>query len=128
MPQTKKSCYLCGLSNCFERKGVVRDNPHLKINQCGSCGLVFLSSQDHVVEQFYEQGGMFAYDTADMNDFQSRLIETAQDDERRLNFLYPLLCNKNLLDFGCGLGGFLLKAKKNTQKADGIEPAKASKN
>ena len=36
---------------------------------------------------------------------------TEEDDERRFQMLKTLLPNKDLLDFGCGNGGFLKKQR-----------------
>ena len=38
-----------------ERKGVVRDNPKIKILECEKCGLVQLDETSHIVEGFYEE-------------------------------------------------------------------------
>ncbi|TGL77321.1 class I SAM-dependent methyltransferase [Leptospira jelokensis] len=49
------------------------------------------------------------------------LKETEKDDERRFQFLKEKMVNRKVLDFGCGVGGFLLKAKNVATKADGVE-------
>ena len=48
--------------------------------------------------------------------------ETKIDDDRRIKFLTEKIRNKKVLDFGCGNGGFLLKANGLTNEAVGIEP------
>jgi len=50
--------------------------------------------------------------------------ESYFDDERRFQFLKSLLPNRSVLDFGCGTGSFLSKAKTLTNKVHGIEPEK----
>jgi len=47
--------------------------------------------------------------------------ETSMDDERRFVFLKGALENKTVLDFGCGNGGFLLKARNLASYAAGVE-------
>ena len=44
------------------------------------------------------------------------LDETYTDDIRRFNFIKEKIVNKSLLDFGCGIGGFL-QLVQNSQLA-----------
>ncbi len=103
------SCYLCGSSELKIRDGSVRDMKSLKILECSRCGLVFLSSFDHVKANFYTESGMHA---AEDSLFQDWIKETAHDDERRARYVSSQIVNKSVLDFGCGTGGFLLKARE----------------
>lgn len=114
----KTVCYLCGCTDYKFRKGKVRDNDKLKILQCNSCGLVFLSSQVHIQEHHYEKSGMH---DRQMPDVDSWLKDTKVDDERRYQLLKQKITNKNVLDFGCGAGGFLALAKSSADKVNGIE-------
>ncbi|MBU4027174.1 class I SAM-dependent methyltransferase [Patescibacteria group bacterium] len=116
----KKECYLCGGTEFNKRPGSVRDNLELEILECASCGLVFLSSFDHIRNGFYENSQM--HDGEEMPDVQTWLRETAWDDERRFQYLKRVLPNRRLLDFGCGAGGFLLKARDMVATAHGVEP------
>lgn len=113
----KRSCYLCGSQKQIFRNGLVRDNPKLKILECSNCGLVFLSSFSHINDKFYENSGMHGGKV----NLKSWLQETAMDDIRRFNFLQELIENKSVLDFGCGNGRFLVKAKKVAKYVEGIE-------
>ena len=115
----KKKCYLCGGTKFNKRSGSVRDKPELKVFECASCGLVFLSSFDHIRDGFYESSEMHG---EEMPDVQAWLKETAWDDERRFQYLKSVLPNRKLLDFGCGAGGFLLKAREVAATAHGVEP------
>lgn len=112
------SCYLCNGSSFKKRSGTVRDNTDLEILECTECGLVFLSSFSHIKEGFYEKSGMHAGEV----DWESWVSETARDDERRFNTLRRTIENKSVLDFGCGNGGFLLKARETSGSAEGVEP------
>jgi len=114
----KKGCYLCGGMESFKRSGSVRDNPELKILECSSCGLVFLSSFDHIRDGFYENSEMHG---KVLPNIQTWLRETAWDDERRFQYLKSVLPNRRLLDFGCGAGGFLLKARELAATVHGLE-------
>jgi 2-polyprenyl-3-methyl-5-hydroxy-6-metoxy-1,4-benzoquinol methylase len=113
-----KKCYLCGCQEFNKKPGSVRDNSDLEIWGCASCGLVFLSSFDHIKESFYESSKMHG---EEMLCIETWLKETEWDDERRFQYLKSALTNCRLLDFGCGAGGFLLKARRLAETAHGIE-------
>lgn len=115
---SQEKCYLCGSKDYNYRSGSVRDNPALKICECVNCGLVYLSSFDHADVDFYEDSGMHGEQLLDIKNW---LASTEADDERRFLYLKPLLAGKSVLDFGCGAGGFLLKAKSTTAKVYGVE-------
>jgi 2-polyprenyl-3-methyl-5-hydroxy-6-metoxy-1,4-benzoquinol methylase len=116
----QRQCYLCGFTEFNKRAGSVRDKPELEIFECASCGLVFLSSFDHIKNGFYEDSKM--HDSQEMLDIQASLHETAWDDERRFQYLNAELTNRRLLDFGFGAGGFLLRAREIAAIAHGVEP------
>ncbi len=101
----------------MKRSGKVRDKPDLDILECESCGLVFLSSFEHIGSGFYENSQMDGKDSS----IQNWARETVKDDQRRFKTLQPLITNKTILDFGCGNGGFLEKAGQVTAKAVGME-------
>lgn len=113
-----EKCYLCGGTEFNKRPGSVRDNPELEVLECASCGLVFLSSFDHIRDGFYENSGMHGEEAPDP---QTVVKETTWDDERRFQYLKSALPNRRLLDFGCGAGGFLLKARDLAATAHGVE-------
>ena len=108
----------------------MRDAPDLKILECNDCGLVYLDSQDHINDKFYEQSGMHESES-NLNDtcpsqilpIDSWLKGCEWDDSRRLEMSKPFLFEKKLLDFGCGSGGFLKKAQKLARVAEGVERA-----
>lgn len=112
------NCYLCESTSFHTRKGQVRDAPDLKILECASCGLVTLSSLEHMHAGFYEESGMHGAVPTPM---ETWLKDTDWDDQRRFDMLKPALVNKKLLDFGCGAGGFLNKAQHFADTVAGIE-------
>jgi 2-polyprenyl-3-methyl-5-hydroxy-6-metoxy-1,4-benzoquinol methylase len=114
----RKECYLCGGTEFNIRPGNVRDRPELEVFECASCGLVFLSSFDHIKDGFYENSEMHGNNALDI---QAWIRETEWDDERRFQYLKSVLPNQKLLDFGCGAGGFLLKAQNLAAIAHGME-------
>lgn len=109
-------CYLCGSLGHFKRPGKVRDNENLDIFECLNCGLVFLcGSADN---KFYQAAKMHGKKPPAIEEW---LKESHDDDERRFAFLNKQIINRDLLDFGCGAGGFLLKAKKFARNVIGID-------
>lgn len=114
-----KNCYLCNGRKFKAREGTVRDNTNLKVLECDRCGLVFLSSFDHIEKGFYENSGMH---NGQIKDIENLARMTNPDSERRLTFITSTIKGKSLLDFGCGTGDFLSKAKSVAVKANGLEP------
>lgn len=118
-------CYLCGSSKFEARKGEVRDRADLSILECQNCGLVCLSSFDHIDQKHYENSGMHGEALPTISEW---LQNTDADDQRRFESLTPILTNKKVLDFGCGAGGFLKKTQPLAQEAEGIEPEQRIQN
>jgi 2-polyprenyl-3-methyl-5-hydroxy-6-metoxy-1,4-benzoquinol methylase len=118
------NCYICSATDFSERPGSVRDDDRLKIYECNNCGLVFLSSFEHINDSYYESSSMHDHTTQDI---QNWLNITKGDNERRFDFLKPLLINNTLLDFGCGPGGFLRLASEIAMVNHGLELEKKLK-
>lgn len=112
------NCYLCKSATFKARKGQVRDAPDLKIMECVNCGLVTLSSLAHIKSGFYEQSGMHG---AEPISIEAWLKDSEWDDRRRFQMVKPMLPNTKVLDFGCGAGGFLSKARHIAETAEGVE-------
>ena len=115
--QSEKKCYLCGCAEQCRRSGKVRDDESLEILECHGCGLVFLSLTE-LPEGFYEQSCMHSGTPRSIEEW---LRDTDRDDERRFRYLSETMTNLDVLDFGCGVGGFLLKARTKVHQARGIE-------
>ncbi len=114
-PEVK--CYLCGGLSHHRRPGRVRDAADMKILECDGCGLVFLS-RNRLAGDFYQQSGMHGDNPQPVD---SWLRETERDDERRYRYLNTTMTNRDVMDFGCGAGGFLLKARTAAKRVVGIE-------
>jgi 2-polyprenyl-3-methyl-5-hydroxy-6-metoxy-1,4-benzoquinol methylase len=112
------ACYLCNGSSFHTRKGAVRDDAALSILECANCGLVALSSLEHITQGHYENSGMHGDELPSM---ESWLRETRRDDERRVEMLKPLLTNGHVLDFGCGAAGFVHLAQSIAAEVVGVE-------
>lgn len=115
-------CGICNSNRVLNRPGTVRDNQELDIFECGQCGLVFLSSFNHISDRFYQNSGMHGGVKTELHKW---LAETEIDDERRFRFLEPILKHKNILDYGCGNGQFLVKARATASSVNGLEPETA---
>lgn len=115
--QVETKCYLCDCTEHRHRPGKVRDDESLDILECQGCGLVFLS-RTKLPEGFYEQSCMHSGDPYPIEEW---LRETDRDDERRFRYLSEAITNRDVLDFGCGVGGFLLKARAKANYVMGIE-------
>lgn len=90
------SCYLCGDDRYAVRKTGVRDNPLINVYECSTCGLVYLSHFEHVPNRVHR-----------FRDTKTWLEYTAHDDIRRAVTFSNITEGKDVLDFGCGNGGFI---------------------
>jgi len=115
-------CYLCKSDKYSKRTGSVRDNLNIDILECSDCELVYLSSLSHIQDKHYEESGMHEDKVPDIDNW---LKETEFDDKRRYEFVKEKITNKTVLDFGCGVGGFLDLAKKTASSVSGVELEKA---
>lgn len=112
------SCYLCASTKRTTVPGVVRDAPEMQICECLDCGLVYLASKAHASAELYAQGGMHGQAPVPLDTWRK---ETFPDDSRRHGALASVLANKDVLDFGCGNGGFLELCLPTVRSIDGIE-------
>tara|TARA_B100000212_G_C27354221_1_gene525072 strand:+ start:56 stop:331 length:276 start_codon:yes stop_codon:yes gene_type:complete len=85
--------YLCGSTYSNEREGRVRDNSKLKIMECCNCGLVYLSSTEHTLQEFYEQSNIHKRESNKdkVIEIKDWLKETEIDDQRRFEMIKKLL-------------------------------------
>lgn len=114
-----KECYLCASKKSHIIHKGVRDGQDIDVLKCDECGLVRLSKFIKEPETFYKTSEMRKADGE--KSVQSIQKEVRIDDERRFIFLEKMIENKNILDFGCGAGGFLLRAQKIAKHVTGIE-------
>ncbi|MFL6601399.1 MAG: class I SAM-dependent methyltransferase [Steroidobacteraceae bacterium] len=112
-------CYLCGCQEMRIRPGAVRDDPSLRILECGQCTLVTLSSFEHIAAGHYADSGMHGGAVPPM---EAWLRDAEQDDQRRFEMLKVALVNRKALDFGCGAAGFVRKARSLAAEVVGVEP------
>ena len=117
-PPRVSPCYLCQSTEFGVRKGQVRDAPEIRILECSQCGLVALGSSEYIQSGFYGNSGMHG---AELEPMDVWLKNTEVDDQRRCEMLKPALANRRVLDFGCGGGGFLAKARGLAHTVAGVE-------
>lgn len=108
-------CKLCGSQNVEVIHNGTRDRADIDVLKCKNCGLVFLSK---IVtdENFYSDSLM-----RKTIDFDKWRMNTQKDDNRRYLQHKELIAGKNILDFGCGNGGFLKLAQADAKIAYGID-------
>lgn len=99
----------------------MRDCAVIRVLRCGSCGLVFLDSMDHVGEKEY-YCTEFGKDVYGDWTWQQYLNQSRQDDERRFQMIKPMLNNRSYLDVGCGAGGVVSAASKLCKRVSAVEP------
>lgn len=120
-------CLICGKENFVCIHKGTRDFPDINVMRCCECGMVALDSRENNTEENYSQGGMLkdsygavANRKEDMQ-WDTWVEETRQDDERRYIALKELCRDKEVLEFGCGNGGFLKRIKNVASGITGIE-------
>lgn len=130
----EKKCLLCGSRKFSVIHKGTRDNANIDVLRCNVCSLVTLSQFLDNPNEMYSGGGMHknSYDEISdtYHDIQwSRWVEmTSADDNRRYEALKELCREKNVLEFGCGNGGFLRKIKNVAKDVTGIELDKMARN
>lgn len=112
------TCYLCSSKNIVKKEGEVRDKKDLNILECMCCGLVFLDSSSHILENHYQNSGMHGAKPPEIDAWQN---EVFADDLRRFKMLSTRVTDKSILDVGCGAGGFLNMIRKKAMLAEGVE-------
>jgi 2-polyprenyl-3-methyl-5-hydroxy-6-metoxy-1,4-benzoquinol methylase len=102
----------------LEHKGT-RDNNSIDVYKCTECGTKFLNV---INENDYENGFMHESDNRLLDlDIAKRLESSREDDERRCNMVKNICNGKNILDFGCGFGGFLDNISSISKSCSGVE-------
>ncbi|MFD0961892.1 class I SAM-dependent methyltransferase [Paenibacillus chungangensis] len=113
----QSKCYLCDGEQFSLRHTGVRDNPDINVMECENCGLVFLSSFNHINDEYYEESSMLG-GAIDLRKYRNNSLN---DDQRRFNMMKDSIINKKILDFGCGGGGFLKLAEQIAASVHGVE-------
>lgn len=117
-------CHLCNSENIGLIHKGTRDNQEIDVLKCGECGLVFLSSFDHIHNGFYEKSQMRDH----IRDRLAWRQSMSKDNQRRYEQLADIIEGQDVLDYGCGVGGFMELVKAKAQSIDGIELDEAVRN
>lgn len=111
-------CYLCENKDLRLIHRGTRRNPNVNVLKCSQCGLVQLDNLIDNPDEFYENSGMRKQQELDIRRIR---ITADSDDDRRFRMVKSMIANKFVLDFGCGAGGFLHKAKEVCEEVYGVE-------
>lgn len=94
------------------------DRPELRIGRCSNCGLVQVTDFSHATLAHYASDEYFPIDSAPIYAREAhwnvRRIEKCLD-------LLPRPATRRILDFGCGIGGFLKRAKPHFAEVIGFD-------
>lgn len=110
-------CIVCGNEQFRLIHHGTRDRADIDVLECEICGGAQLSDFSQIADGFYENSGM--HQSADIRVLSDATAMT--DDIRRAQFFSEDYREKNLLDFGCGWGGFLRLAKNYAKSVSGVE-------
>lgn len=113
----KIKCDICGGDSFLIHKGT-RDNPNIDVYECSECHTKLLSSID---DRDYESGFMNGKFEMSSEEIKKRLAECEPDDVRRAKMVAEYCKDKNVLDFGCGFGGFMSNIKNVAKNISGVE-------
>ncbi len=105
----KKKCYLCSSEKLEIIKRGTRTNSNVNILKCACCGLEQLDSFDHMQNEYYETSTM------------TYPLKCVLDDDRRVDELKEVLLDKDVIEFGSGLGGFCHRIQKYVNKIVGVD-------
>lgn len=100
----------------------VRDSEDVGVLVDSASGIIFLDRSDHVDIAHYEDiegGNYWGAPTR-----AGALKKYAYDDERRFKQFTSYIKDKDVVDVGCGTGGFMDLAAKETRSIVGVEPQK----
>ncbi len=122
--ETVEKCDICGNTNYLIHKGT-RDNPNIDVFYCPTCHTKQLSK---IKDNDYESGFMNGKEVLTDEDIKNRIESCKSDDLRRANMLMDKCINADLLDFGCGLGGFLNAVKDRCKSVQGVELSNSERN
>lgn len=99
----KPKCAICGGSLHFIHKGT-RDDSGVDVYECNVCHTKQLSQ---IRENDYEHGFMNGKQHLSDEEIHKRIEQCKRDDVRRVEMVSSYCRDKDVLDFGCGFGGFL---------------------
>jgi len=127
MTSSKKlqNCPICNSQKLSSVKSTIRDSDSIGVSSCDDCHHVFLDSFEHINVEYFEQNKFLDCKKVDDDQFaetfQRRINHFSAENENRFERIKQLVCNKNVLDFGCGAGGLMRLIKPLCKSVIGIE-------
>lgn len=121
MDLNNRNCPICGSSEIYKRPQKLRDSDSINVLGCHSCGHGFLDSFDHVNDAYFERG-QFLLNKDYIDGVEDRRRHYEYENQNRFERIGPLIINKNVLDFGCGVGSLMEKIKPLAKAVEGVEP------
>lgn len=123
-------CPLCGSNDYQKIYHGIRKYSRIRIDvknevdtsigvlKCRQCGLVRLSNTPDNVDEFFRRSGM-----RDSKPTDAEESRRANDDQSRRYFLQTeeWISGREVVDFGCGCGGYLCYAREKAKRAVGVE-------
>jgi 2-polyprenyl-3-methyl-5-hydroxy-6-metoxy-1,4-benzoquinol methylase len=98
-----------------------RDDLNIKVLKCSRSGVIVLehqkTSDDYYIQKQQPSAGVKSIHTSE----GEIPIEPLEDDRRRYADYRDMIQGKDILDFGCGKGGFLKLAEGTARSTTGIE-------
>jgi 2-polyprenyl-3-methyl-5-hydroxy-6-metoxy-1,4-benzoquinol methylase len=99
-----------------------RDINDLKVLKCSKSGVIVLQKAEKN-DAYYEENIRYSNEVKGETLLNNKTIQfkPLEDDERRLKMYTDLIKGSDILDFGCGRGGFIRLAREISNKTMGIE-------
>jgi SAM-dependent methyltransferase len=94
-----------------------RDQPELRVFKDQTSEVIFIDDY-YVGDAEYQVGDHRSVVNSKVGGTD---LERSNDTSRRLRESAPYIYQKRILDFGCGLGDFIIEAKKKARSATGVE-------
>jgi 2-polyprenyl-3-methyl-5-hydroxy-6-metoxy-1,4-benzoquinol methylase len=102
--------------------GSTRDVDNLNVLKCNKSGVIVLERVE-VSESYYEENIHYTNEFKGETHVQNGVILSTplEDDIRRFESYKDLISNSEILDFGCGRGGFIKLTQEVSKRSVGLE-------
>lgn len=99
----------------------VRDRDDISVLRCGKSGVIFTSTSEHMDMSHYSEKHEYPHYWKEDNR-EKALVDSLEDDSRRMNQFLPIISNKNWMDVGTGAGGVLDLLDPYAARVVAVEP------
>ena len=105
-----------------------RDNNKLKVFRCIKSGVIVLE-KFVIIEEYYEKNIHYTDEFKGNTETVEGLIKSKplEDDIRRFESYKEFISGSEILDFGCGRGGFIQLSNKISKRSVGLELNKTNR-